>query len=93
MRNYETIDHRRILNRTDRHPLRECLSGSEIAQRTLRGMAHGLAGPLDPDRIDALRMLGNGVVPLAGAHAIRTLGVALARRYGADPARFVRGVA
>ncbi len=66
---------------------------SEIAQRTLRGMAHGLAGPLDPDRIDALRMLGNGVVPLAGAHAIRTLGVALAWRYGADPARFVRGVA
>lgn len=67
---------------------------SEIAQRTLRGVAHGLAGSLDQhlfsaSRIDALRMLGNGVVSLAGAHAIRTLGIALARRYGADPARFV----
>lgn len=64
----------------------------EIAQSTLRGVADGVAGPLDPDRIDALRMLGNGVVPLAGAHAVRSLGVALARRHGTDPARFIWGV-
>lgn len=61
-------------------------------QSTLRDMADGLAGSLDADRIDALRMLGNGVVPLAAAHAVRSLGVALARRHDADPAGFLWGL-
>lgn len=39
MRNYETIDHRRILNRTDRHPLRECLSGMD--ERSPSGSTYG----------------------------------------------------
>lgn len=55
---------------------------SEITQRTLRGMAHGVAGPLGPDRIDAIRLLGNGVVPLAAGYALRTLWHAHAARAG-----------
>ena len=45
------------------------------AERRLRRVADGLAR-----RVDQLRMLGNGVVPLQGAYALRTLGAALARR-------------
>jgi DNA (cytosine-5)-methyltransferase 1 len=41
------------------------------AQPAIRGVAHGSSSRLD-DR-DRLRMLGNGVVPLAAAHAFRTL--------------------
>lgn len=40
----------------------------QIAESTLRGMADGLA-----NRVDQLRMLGNGVVPLEAAYAIRSL--------------------
>lgn len=40
----------------------------------VRGMADGLAST----RIDWLRLLGNGVVPLQGAYAIRTLAARLA---------------
>lgn len=63
---------------------------SEITQRTLRGMAHGVAGPLGPDRIDALRLLGNGVVPLAAGYALRTLWHAHAARDGRCADRSVR---
>jgi DNA (cytosine-5)-methyltransferase 1 len=41
------------------------------AQPAIRRVAHGSSSRLD-DR-DRLRMLGNGVVPLAAAHAFRTL--------------------
>lgn len=63
---------------------------SEITQRTLRGMAHGVAGPLGPDRIDAIRLLGNGVVPLASGYALRTLWHAHAARAGRCADRSVR---
>ena len=41
-------------------------------------------------RIDRLRMLGNGVVPLQAAYAIRTLASRLAQRGSAGAARLVR---
>lgn len=63
-----------------------------IAQRTLRRLADGVAGPLDPDRIDALRMLGNGVVPLAAGYALRTLRDAHTTRAWGGADRYVRRV-
>lgn len=36
-------------------------------------LAHGLAAGVDNTRVDELRMLGNGVVPLVAGHAIRSL--------------------
>lgn len=50
----------------------------------VRRMADGLAG-----RVDPLRMLGNGVVPLQAAYAIRTLATRLAGRGSAGAARLV----
>jgi DNA (cytosine-5)-methyltransferase 1 len=46
----------------------------EVAQSSLRGVADGVA----PARVDWLRLLGNGVVPLVGALALRTLADRLA---------------
>jgi DNA (cytosine-5)-methyltransferase 1 len=45
------------------------------AQPAVRGMAHGVAG-----RVDPLRMLGNGVKPLQAAYALRTLATRLSAR-------------
>ena len=54
---------------------RDLLSVRPEVEPAVRGDAHGLAS-----RVDQLRMLGNGVVPLAAAHAIRTLAHRLSRR-------------
>lgn len=54
-----------------------------------RRMADGLAADVG-SRVDELRMLGNGVVPLEGAYAIRTLGARLAGRGTPAATRLVR---
>lgn len=58
-------------------------------------MADGLASGLDGtrfhrERVERLRMLGNGVVPLAAGYALRTLATRLAARGSAGAARLVR---
>ena len=58
----------------------------EIAQSTLRGVADGVAAA----RIDWLRLLGNGVVPLEAGYAVRTLVARLAARGSAAAGRLVR---
>lgn len=55
----------------------------EKAESILRGVVDELESPMDDYRIDRLRMLGNGVVPLQAAYAIRTLLARLAARTGA----------
>lgn len=63
----------------------------------VRRMADGLAGRLDLAgarerdgfRVDQLRLLGNGVHPLAAAHAIRTLAARLALAGSAAAAQLV----
>lgn len=47
-------------------------------------------GRLDIARVDRLRMLGNGVVPLQAAYAVRTLATRLADRGSAGATRLVR---
>lgn len=51
----------------------------------VRRMADGLAS-----RVDRLRLLGNGVLPLEAAYAIRTLGARLATRGGPAASELVR---
>lgn len=63
---------------------REALDLWPAAQPAVRGMAHGVAG-----RVDPLRLLGNGVKPLQAAYALRTLATDLARR-SLGAARLVR---
>ncbi|WP_318867632.1 DNA cytosine methyltransferase [Sinorhizobium meliloti] len=55
-----------------------------------RRVADGLAGRLDTARVDRLRLLGNGVVSLEAAYALRTLITRLAARGSAGAARLVR---
>lgn len=59
-----------------------------------RRMADGLASRLDNargwSRVDRIRQLGNGVVPLAAAYALRTLSTRLARSGSAGAAFLVR---
>ncbi len=54
---------------------RDLLAVRPEAEPAVRGDAHGVAS-----RVDELRMLGNGVVPLEAAHALRTLAVRLSAR-------------
>ncbi|MGO4338992.1 DNA cytosine methyltransferase [Labrys sp. KB_33_2] len=67
---------------------REVLARAPELEPSLRRVADGLASGLDDARIERLRMLGNGVVPLEAAYAVRTLAARLAAS-GASAATFL----
>lgn len=68
----------------------ETLDRAPELEPAFRRVADGLATRMDIARVDRLRMLGNGVVPLAAAYAFRTLATRLAGRGSAGAARLVR---
>lgn len=59
---------------------RTALERAPELEPAFRRVADGLASRLDIARVDRLRLLGNGVVPLEAAYAIRTLAKRLADR-------------
>ena len=59
---------------------RDILDRSPELEPSFRRVADGLASRLDIARVDRLRLLGNGVVSLEAAYALRTLATDLARR-------------
>lgn len=68
------------------------LAGAPQLEPAIRRVADGLAAGLDATRVDELRMLGNGVCPLAAGHAFRALWSAHAARLGAGADEPFRGV-
>ncbi|WP_366116709.1 DNA cytosine methyltransferase [Agrobacterium sp.] len=66
------------------------ISRAPELEPAFRRVADGLATRMDIARVDRLRMLGNGVVPLEAAYALRTLITRLAGRGSAGAARLVR---
>lgn len=69
---------------------RDTLERAPELEPAFRRVADGLATRLDIARVDRLRMLGNGVVPLEAAYAFRTLSTRLAKRGSSGAARLVR---
>lgn len=69
---------------------RHVLSRAPELEPAFRRVADGVASRMDIARVDRLRMLGNGVVPLEAAYALRTLITRLAARGPASAARLVR---
>jgi len=69
---------------------RDALERAPELEPAFRRVADGLASRMDVARVDRLRMLGNGVVPLQAAYAVRTLATRLAERGSAGAARLVR---
>lgn len=68
----------------------EELAGSPHLEPAVRRMADGLGRRVDSDRTGRLSLLGNGVVPLQAAYAIRTLGSRAAATGSPAAARLVR---
>lgn len=68
----------------------DTLESAPELEPAFRRVADGLATRMDVGRVDRLRMLGNGVVPLQAAYALRTLVTRLAARGSAGAARLVR---
>jgi DNA (cytosine-5)-methyltransferase 1 len=66
------------------------LASAPELEPAFRRVAHGLATRLDVARVDRLRMLGNGVVPVQAAYAVRTLATRLAAGGSAGAARLIR---
>jgi DNA (cytosine-5)-methyltransferase 1 len=64
----------------DRENWKTALERAPELEPAFRRVADGMAARLDTARIDRIRMLGNGVVPLQAARAIRTLAYRLALR-------------
>lgn len=69
---------------------RAVLTRSPELEPAFRRVADGLASRLDIARVDRLRLLGNGVVPLQAAYALRTLVARLAARGSAGAAELAR---
>jgi DNA (cytosine-5)-methyltransferase 1 len=65
------------------------ISTAPHLEPAVRRVVDGMAVALDVGRVDRLRMLGNGVVPLEAAYALRTLATRLAQR-AAGAAQLVR---
>lgn len=72
---------------------RELLEDRPDLEPAIRRDAFRMAGGMGGDRVDALRMLGNGVVPLQAAYAVRTLATRLAARGAPGAERLVRMIA
>jgi len=72
----------------DRAGWADVLARTPEFEPAVRRVADGLA-----DRVDRLRMLGNGVVPLQGAYAIRSLAATMADRGSAGATQLVRMMA
>ncbi|MGV1985618.1 DNA cytosine methyltransferase [Agrobacterium sp. 22-221-1] len=69
---------------------RDVLVRAPELEPAFRRVADGVASRMDIARVDRLRMLGNGVVPLEAGYALRTLITRLAARGSAGAARLVR---
>lgn len=74
----------------DRENWKTALERAPELEPAFRRVADGLASRLDIARVDRLRMLGNGVVPLEAAYALRTLVTRLAARGSTGATRLVR---